>query len=128
MKLTCADCAYTLPCYQGRFAHNLGTEMLVALCPKCGRLSISSHLQNECGGPALFFCSERVLTKDISHKYIDRTDGFGPKDVANWTIIPDPGPGQKLYVYICPECYADKPIKNYLMALFSSGDSIKGDS
>jgi len=126
-KVTCDTCPYTLPCYQGRFSHSLGVELLVALCPKCGRMSVSPHLQNECEGPSLFFCSERVLTREIEVKYLDRTDGLGPKDVANWTLIPDPGPGEKLFIYLCPECYAKKPLKNYITELFSRGDSIKGE-
>jgi hypothetical protein len=124
--MSCEDCPYTLPCYQDRFKHNLGLELLVALCPRCGVLSVSPHLMNECDGPALFFCSERVLTKAIRRKFDDSIAGLGPKDVARWTIINDPGPGSKLYVYICPECYAKNPMKGYITALFSHGESIKG--
>ena len=98
--MTCEDCPYTLPCYQDRFKHNFDGELLTTLCPTCGGLQIHQYFQEACGGPALFFCNERKLDDSIREAW------GGRGALAFWVTIRDPGPGEKLHVRLCADCYA----------------------
>ena len=113
--MNCEDCELTLPCYAGKLTRYAATLicMKVHACPYCERIFVVNQIDKWWD---FIDCEPRANVVHQTREHVRRGFGFdgssrqyNPSDIllkkkmCNMTVD-DPGPGEKLMLWICPAC------------------------